>query len=139
MIDQLPGTVSVSRTIAESDVYLFAGITGDLSPQHVDAEYMRGTPIGERIIHGSYLLGLMSAASAAWCTAAEFQALSYGYDRVRFLRPIRIGDTVTASFTTESEVPEKGQLLARLEARNQDGELAVVATHILKRLEAEGS
>ena len=55
--------VRFSKTVSESDVYLFAGITGDLAPNHVDEEYMRGTPYGRRIAHGALLVGFMSTAS----------------------------------------------------------------------------
>src|SRR6266545_1973211 len=55
--------VSFSKTVSESDVYLFAGITGDLSPNHVDEEYMRTTRYGRRIAHGALAVGLMSNAS----------------------------------------------------------------------------
>lgn len=139
MIDDLPGAISFSRTVAESDVYLFAGITGDLSPVHTNAEYMRGSAIGARIAHGAYLLGLMSAAGANWCKIAGFDSLSYGYDRLRFVRPVRFGDTITVSFTPESEVPQKRQLLAHVEARNQHGEVVGVATHILQRMDVDRS
>ena len=55
--------VRFSKTVSESDVYLFAGITGDLAPNHVDEEYMRATPYGRRIAHGALLIGFMSTAS----------------------------------------------------------------------------
>ncbi len=139
LIDELPGPMSISRTVSESDVYLFAGITGDLSPVHTDAEYMRGSPIGERIAHGAYLLGLMSAASASWCRMAGFDSLSYGYDRLRFIRPVRFGDTITVTFTPDSERPAKRQLIARLEARNQRGEVVGAALHILQRMDVQRS
>ncbi|MBA2447600.1 MAG: hypothetical protein H0V51_06190, partial [Chloroflexi bacterium] len=53
----------VSRTVSESDVYLFAGISGDLDPNHVDEEYCRKTSFGHRIAHGALILGYTSAAS----------------------------------------------------------------------------
>ena len=55
--------VTFSKTVAESDVYLFAGITGDLAPNHVDAEYMKRSAYGRRIAHGALLVGYMSTAS----------------------------------------------------------------------------
>ncbi|MBI4254019.1 MAG: hypothetical protein HY616_03010, partial [Candidatus Rokubacteria bacterium] len=55
--------VTVRKTVSESDVYLFAGLTGDLSPNHVDEAYMRTTTYGRRIAHGALLVGLMSNAS----------------------------------------------------------------------------
>ena len=55
--------VRFSKTVGDSDVYLFAGITGDLAPNHVDEEYMRGTAHGRRIAHGALLIGLTWTAS----------------------------------------------------------------------------
>ena len=55
--------VTFSKTVGESDIYLFAGITGDLSPNHVDREFMKRTSYGRRIAHGSLLIGYMSTAS----------------------------------------------------------------------------
>ena len=60
-------TVSCSKTVGESDVYLFAGITGDLSPNHVDEAAMAKTPYGHRIAHGALLVGYMSRASTMIC------------------------------------------------------------------------
>ena len=70
--DELPGTASVGRTLAECDVYLFTGMTGDLSPVHLDAEYMRRTGVGERIVPGGLLLGMMSGASSSLSLAPLF-------------------------------------------------------------------
>ena len=54
-------SAELSRTIAESDVYLFAGITGDTNPAHMDEEYAKGTPFKTRIVHGALVTGLISA------------------------------------------------------------------------------
>ena len=78
--------VRFSKTVSESDVYLFAGITGDLAPNHVDEEYMRGTPYGRRIAHGALLIGFMSTASTMMVERHgglmdEETPVSLGYDR----------------------------------------------------------
>ena len=52
-------SVSFSKTVGESDVYLFAGISGDFSPNHIDEEVMKATPYGRRIAHGALLVGYM--------------------------------------------------------------------------------
>src|SRR3954447_9907414 len=95
--------VSFSKTVAESDVYLFAGITGDFAPNHVDEQFMRQTQYGRRIAHGALLVGYMSRASTMIVDkiAGEGAALypvSLGYDRIRFLKPVFIGDTITVSY-----------------------------------------
>src|ERR1700759_3612931 len=86
-----------SKTVGETDVYLFAGITGDLSPNHVDEHEMAKTPYGGRIAHGALLVGYMSACSTMATAHARGQGetpVSLGYDRIRFLKAVRIGDTI---------------------------------------------
>ena len=131
--------VSVSKTVAESDVYLFAGITGDLAPNHVDEEFMRGTQYGRRIAHGALLVGYMSRASSAIVDKITGEnsllyPVSLGYDRVRFLKPVFIGDTVTVSYEVTGSEPEKARTLAAVEVTNQVGDVVAVATHIMKWL-----
>ena len=75
------------RRWGESDVYLFAGITGDLAPNHVNEVYMAGTAYGRRIAHGALLIGYMSTASTlviGQMPPAGETPVSLGYDRVRF-------------------------------------------------------
>ena len=92
--------VEFAKTIGESDIYLFAGITGDFSPNHVNAEYMKTTPYGGIIAHGALMVGLMSTCSTRVLDHATSPrpAVSYGYDRIRFVKPVRVGDTVTVTY-----------------------------------------
>jgi len=121
----------VTRTITEGDVYLFAGVTGDMSPVHLDAEYAKTLPGGQRVAHGVLILGLMSAASSRWCTEVGLKAFSYGYDRVRFVRPVRFGDTIRVSYrVVEHEFGER-RYVAEVEAVNQEDDVVAVARHIL--------
>ncbi len=135
-------TVSCAKTVGESDVYLFAGITGDLSPNHVDEAAMRKTPYGHRIAHGALLVGFMSRASTLICDhcpelMAEHFPVSLGYDRVRFLNAVLIGDTITIGYRITSADPAKMRTLAEVEVRNERGELCAVATHIMRWIERE--
>ena len=95
-------SVSFSKTVSESDVYLFAGITGDLSPNHVDEEYMKRSGYGRRIAHGALIVGFMSTASSLAIadsrSSADETPVSLGYDRIRFLAPVYLGDTVTVHY-----------------------------------------
>ena len=95
-------SVSFSKTVGESDVYLFAGITGDLAPNHVDEEYMKRSSYGSRIAHGALLIGYMSTASSmaiADSRASDDETpVSLGYDRIRFLAPVFLGDTITVHY-----------------------------------------
>ncbi|HBH04142.1 MAG: dehydratase [Candidatus Rokubacteria bacterium RBG_16_73_20] len=128
-------TVTVRKTIGESDVYLFAGITGDLSPNHVDEEYMRRTMYGRRIAHGALLVGLMSQASTRIITDLPGTIVSYGYDRIRFPAPCFIGDTVTVTYEIASREEAARKTFARVTCTTQRGDVVAAATHILKVVE----
>ena len=129
--------VTFSKTVGESDIYLFAGITGDLSPNHVDREFMKRTAYGRRIAHGSLLIGYMSTASTMILqkypsNSPDMTPVSLGYDRVRFLKPVFINDTITVHYEIEAVDKDKNRSLSKIEITNQHGELVAVATHILK-------
>lgn len=124
--------VYVSKTVGESDVYLFAGITGDLHPNHVNSEYMKGTPYGQRIAHGALMVGYISAASTKFLESVPFPCVSYGFDRVRFIKPVFIGDTITVEYRITERDPDKNAVLAKVTITNQRGEVVTAATNILK-------
>lgn len=128
--------VSFSKTVSESDVYLFAGITGDLSPNHVDKEYMERSSYGRRMAHGALLVGFMSTASTmaiAHCRDdASETPVSVGYDRVRFIKPVFLDDTVTVRYEVTAVDLTRRRSVAQIEVTNQDGILAAVASHILQ-------
>lgn len=129
---QIGKTVELSKTVGESDVYLFAGITGDLHPNHVNEEYMKGTRYGRRIAHGALIVGYMSAASTKFLESVPFPCVSYGYDRIRFIKPVFIGDTITVEYKIVEKQLEKGSTLAQVTVKNQHGEVVAAATHILR-------
>lgn len=133
-VRDLPGAISFSKTISEYDVYSFVGLTGDFYPVHINAEYAARQPVGERIAHGALLVGLMSTGAAQWMTRHGIDdGLSYGYERVRFIRPVRFGDTITVDYSKIGESPDGKRLTSRVEAHNQHGEIVGVAEHILYR------
>lgn len=127
--------VSFSKTVGETDVYLFAGITGDLAPNHVNEVYMKTSAYGRRIAHGALLVGFMSTASTlalAHVQDTDETPVSLGYDRIRFLQAVFIGDTVTVTYRI-SEIDEaRRRSVADIEVHNQDGQLVAIARHILK-------
>ncbi len=130
--DLFPGiTVGASatftKTVSECDVYGYAGITGDFSPNHINAEYMRDGKYGERLAHGTLLVGFMSAAAASLNLG---RTVSQGYDRVRFLKGVRFGDTITTRYEVSKVDREKKRVYAEVTCRNQHGETVAVATHI---------
>jgi acyl dehydratase len=129
--------VSFSKTVGESDVYLFAGITGDFSGNHVDEEFMKRSVYGRRIAHGVLLVGYMSTCSTMMIakangTASDETPVSLGYDRIRFLGAVFIGDTITVTYRIAEIDPERRRSRSEIEVRNQHGDLVAVAQHILK-------
>jgi acyl dehydratase len=124
-----------AKTVGESDVYLFAGITGDLDPNHVDEEYCKTTPFGHRIAHGALIVGYMSTTSTLVLQGFEGTIVSLGYDRIRLTKPVYIGDTVTVSYEIVEVDHKKRRTMANVEVHNQHGDLVAVATHIQKVLE----
>ena len=123
---------TVRKTVGETDVYLFAGISGDFAPIHVDEEHMRTTRYGRRIAHGALMLAYMSAASTKIALDAPGTVVSYGYDRIRFPAPVFIGDTITVSYEIAEHDAAAGKVFARVTCSNQRDEVVAVATHILK-------
>ena len=124
---------STGRTITDADIVLHAGQTGDFYPHHMDAEWCKTQSFGQRIAHGTLVFSV-----AVGQTAGEInpEAFSYGYDRVRFVRPVHIGDTLTTRCTVtelrdDPKRPQHGIVVERLEACNQRGDVVLVADHLL--------
>ena len=130
-------TVSFAKTVGESDIYLFAGITGDFSVNHVNEQYMARTKFGHRIAHGALMIGYMSTCSTMMidkCQGLDCgeTPVSLGYDRVRFLAPVFIGDTVNLTYTVAEIDVQKRQSISDITVTNQDGTLVAVARHVLR-------
>jgi 3-hydroxybutyryl-CoA dehydratase len=128
-----------SRTLAESDIYLFAGLTGDLCPNHMDEQFMAKTVYGRRIAHRALLVEFMSRASTVITDGCgrlskAFYAVSLGYDRIRFLRPDFVGDTTTIGFTISTAAADTMRTPAEIQLKNQNEEVCAIATHIMERL-----
>jgi acyl dehydratase len=128
---------SFSKTITERDLLLTAEATGDHDPLHVDEAYAAKTAYGRRIAHGALVLGLLSTtasriAQRAIAAGAEGVPVSAGYDRVRFLRPVFIGDTLTAHYVVEQADATRGRTDSACEVLNQAGECCLAARHIMK-------
>lgn len=131
-------TCSFAKTVSESDVYLFAGVTGDLAPVHVNQELMETSSYGRRIAHGALLVGFMSTLSTLMVAQARDSysrgetPVSLGYDRIRFTAPVFFGDTVTLSYTITQVDTQRRRSMADIKAKNQKGEVVAIATHVLK-------
>jgi acyl dehydratase len=121
------------RTITETDVVFHAGHTGDYFPHHVDAECARETPFGQRIAHGT-----MTFAIGIGLTADRINpvAFTYGYDRLRFPKPVFIGDTIHTRVKIKEKQPDAkrpdcGRVTEACEVVNQRGEVVMYCEHIL--------
>ena len=124
-----------TKTVSESDVYLFAGITGDFAPNHVNKAYMEKSSYGKLMAHGALMVGYMSTASSKaieHCRDADETPVSLGYDRLRFLKPVFLGDTVTVDYEITAIDKERRRSTADIKVTNQDGDLTAVGQHILK-------
>jgi len=129
--------VSFSKTVSESDVYLFAGITGDFAGNHVNEQYMKSSAYGGRIAHGALLVGYMSTTSTMMIAKSVARGIaetpvSLGYDRVRFLKAVKLGDTITVDYVIAEIEPARRRARAKIEITNESGELCAVAEHLLK-------
>ena len=128
-----------SKTITETDLVLFAAVSGDFDPIHVDEAYARTTPYGRRIAHGGLSLSLLSTVSALISRRARDRgsrgtSVSLGYDRIRFLAPVFVGDTLTARYTVLELDPATRRSRSKVEVLKADGELAVAGEHLMKWL-----
>jgi acyl dehydratase len=124
------------KTVGESDVYLFARITGDLSPNHVDEAAMQGSSYGRRIAHGALIVGYMSGASTKILAhldhaRAAATPVSAGYDHIRFLKPVFIGDTIEVRYEVKTINPERSRAVSDITVVNQHNDTVAVAQHIL--------
>ena len=129
-----------SKTITETDVIIYAGISGDFSPPHVNQDYMSKTELKACVAHGILTMSVSSATEyIILCYGPKAQALkesgltylSYGYDKVRFIKPVYFGDTITATYEIIFVDDEKMRTTARLSAINQRGDLVFVSEHIM--------
>ena len=119
---------SFTKTVTETDVYLFAGITGDFAPQHVNAHYAKQTKFGERIAHGILTAGLVSSALARLVSPGGI-TLSHTFT---FPAPVRFGDTITAEVEVTNIDPEKRLLHLRTICKNQKDEIVLDGTAVEK-------
>lgn len=136
---QIGDSVVLEKTISESDVYLFAGITGDFSPNHVNERYMKGSVYGTRIAQGALVVGFTSAAAAMFGIKYGVDGVAAGYDKLRFLGPVFFGDTIRIEYRIHRIDRERQRTHAELKVTNQHGKLVMAGDHLIKFLPYEGS
>lgn len=124
---------SHGRTVTEADIVLHAGQTGDFFPHHMDVEFAKSLPGGQRIAHGTLILSMGVGLLAG---DINEEAMTYGYDRVRFIRPVHIGDTITSrseivALREHAKRPtDFGIAEEQVEVANQRDEVVVAFVHV---------
>ncbi len=132
------GFETQGRTITEADVVNFAGVSGDFNHLHTDTETMADSPLGGRVAHGTLVLAVTTGLLWQSRTVEEREQLVafYGMDRLRFVEPVYLGDTVRA----EAEISEKwetdrptasGIVRQQVTAKNQHGDTVLSVEFLL--------
>jgi 3-hydroxybutyryl-CoA dehydratase len=115
-------TASVSKMISEADIVNFAGIIGDFNPIHVNPEYAKTTMFGERIAHGMLTASFIS--TLVGCCIPGINAL-YLSQEVKFVKPVKIGDTITATAKVTEKIDAKRRVIMETTITNQHGEVVI--------------
>lgn len=115
---QVGDVAEFGKTISESDIYLYAGITGDFNPAHVNESYAENTFFKTRIAHGMLSAGLISAVLA---NQLPGPGTIYLKQDLRFLAPVRIGDTITARVEIIELIHDKNRVRLKTVCSNQEG------------------
>ncbi|MHA1847518.1 MAG: MaoC family dehydratase [Promethearchaeota archaeon] len=117
-------SASITKTVTQADVTLFAGITGDFNPLHVNEEYAKTTMFGKRLVHGAFSSGLISAVLGMKLPGP---GALYASQFSKFVKPVFIGDTITArAKVVEKFTKKEGKLkFLKIETNcyNQNDEL----------------
>jgi len=120
------------RTITETDIVIHAGQSGDFFPHHMDEEWCKTQPFKKRIAHGTLIFTIAIGLTADMINEV---AMTYGYERLRFINPVFIGDTIKVSVTIKNKVDHKkpgfGLVTELVECTNQHQEMVMVCEHIL--------
>jgi 3-hydroxybutyryl-CoA dehydratase len=115
-------SAQIAKTITEGDIELFARATGDFNPVHLDATYAEKTMFKGRIAHGLLSVGFFSTILG---NILPGHGTIYLSQEVKFLAPVRIGDTITAKVDVLELIPERNRAKFRTSCVNQDGKLVV--------------
>ena len=114
---------SFAKTITETDMSLFAGISGDLNPAHINEEYSKNTMFKGRIAHGMLGASLISTVLGMYLPGP---GTIYMKQDLKFLAPVRINDTITALCTVKEKITDKNRVILDCKVTNQDGTSVIV-------------
>ena len=120
------------RTITETDIVIHAGQSGDFFPHHMDEEWCKSQPFKKRIAHGTLIFTVAIGLTADFVNEVS---MTYGYERLRFIKPVFINDTIKVMVTIKDlkdhKKPEYGLVTELVECFNQQNELVMLCEHIL--------
>lgn len=122
---KLGDSASFTKTVTDTDIYLYAGITGDFNPAHVNQVEAEKGMFGKRIAHGMLSAGFISAVLG---TLLPGPGTIYMGQELRFTKPVCIGDTITATVTVSELITEKNRAIMETVCTNQDGEVVIKGT-----------
>ena len=124
-------TITRTRTVTEADVVGFAGLSGDFVELHMSEQFAASGPFGRRIAHGLLVLSMSSGLTVQMNRTTETVIAFYGIDRLRFVKPVFIGDTIHVEkevVSAESKGPGRGVVTFNTKVLNQNGEPVLVYT-----------
>jgi len=130
---------SSGRTVTEADIVMFAGLSGDYNPLHIDAEFCKKTQFGERIAHGPLVYAIAAGLLFQLHLYDDTLIAFLGFDSLKFTNPVKAGDTIHARIKVlekrETSRPDRGVMKRQLQVLNQRGEVVqdAVQAFLLKR------
>ena len=122
--------MTFSKTIGEADILLFAVVSGDNYPLHVDAEYAKTTRFGERAAHGMLTASLLSTVVGL---LLQRPGGIYVEQTIHFRRPVFIGDTLTAKAEVTELIPERRRMRIAASVENQRGETVLIGVGVIQK------
>jgi len=123
---------SISKTITDGDVSLYAGLVGDLNPVHIDEEFAKKSIFGKRVAHGMLGAGMISAVIGT--DLPGINSIYLGQE-LKFLAPVFIGDTITAEVEITKLRDDKKIVTMKTTVRNQKGEDVIAGEAVIKKVE----
>jgi len=121
-----------ARTITETDIVIHAGQSGDFFPHHMDEEWCKTQPFKKRIAHGTLIFTVSIGLTADF---VNMVSITYGYEKLRFTKPVFINDTIRVQVTIKDKKDHKksgsGIVTELVETFNQHNELVMVCEHLL--------
>ena len=121
-------SASYGKTITETDVYMFAGISGDANPVHLNEEYAKDSMFKGRIAHGMLSASLISTVLGMYLPGP---GSIYAKQDIKFLAPVRFNDTITATCTVKEILAERSRVVMDCKVTNQDGVDVIVGEAVL--------